>query len=220
MDTPPSPDAAPPDPSALAPPDEAIQERTLTLATAMAEGDLQAADELLPILYDELRRLAARRLYDDRAGHTLQPTSLVHEAYLRLVGNHDPGWKGKAHFFGAAAEAMRRILIDRARHRAAVRHGGNVRRTEFHDDLPEAPRQGPDLDELIDVSVALEKLGSLDPDCAEIVKLRVLAGMTNEEVAGLLNVSESTVKRRWSYGKAWITRELTGDGDGGGELRT
>jgi RNA polymerase sigma factor (TIGR02999 family) len=168
-------------------------------------GDPQAAERLLPLVYDELRRLAAQRLAQEKPGQTLQATALVHEAYLRLVGSSPPDWDSRGHFFAAAAEAMRRILIDMARQKRSARRGGGWQRCELSD------ADGvmlPISDELIDLDDALTRLSTVDPRAAELVKLRVFAGMTIEEAAALQGVSPRTAKRNWAYARAWVGREL------------
>jgi RNA polymerase sigma factor (TIGR02999 family) len=171
------------------------------------EGDPSAAGELLPKVYAELRTLAARWLANEKPGQTLQATALVHEAYLRLV-QPDGGdrWDGRGHFFSAAAEAMRRILVEQARRRKSQRQGGEYQRCELRDgDRVEIPLD----DELIDLDDALTKLAAADPQAAELVKLRVFAGMTVEEVAQVQDVSARTVKRNWVYARAWLGRQLS-----------
>jgi RNA polymerase sigma factor (TIGR02999 family) len=170
------------------------------------QGDPRAAGELLPLVYEELRRLAAHRMANEAAGHTLQPTALVHEAWLRLVGNENQKWDGRAHFFAAAAEAMRRILIDRARRKRAVRHGGDQQRVELEDvDLAAAT----DDDQLLAVSDAIDKLAAQHKVEAELVKLRYFVGMTNEEVAEVLGISLRTAKYYWTHARAWLYSEMT-----------
>jgi RNA polymerase sigma factor (TIGR02999 family) len=172
---------------------------------AIQKGDARAAEELLPLVYDELRRLAASRMAHESPGQTLQPTALVHEAWLRLTGNADAKWDGRAHFFGAAAEAMRRILIDRARRKRAQRHGGGQQRLDVADVELLAPT---DDDELMAVNDALERFAAVDPKKAELVKLRYFAGLTLEEAASALGISEPTVKRWWTFARAWLWREI------------
>jgi RNA polymerase sigma factor (TIGR02999 family) len=172
----------------------------------MERGDPQAADQLLPLVYDELRRLAAQKMARESAGQTLQPTALVHEAWLRLGGDQQPTWQNRAHFFGAAAEAMRRILIDRARRRQAMRHGGGQERINV-DDLELAAATDDD-DRLLAVHDALDKLTAQDPRKAELVKLRYFAGMTIEEAALVLGVSEPTAKRWWAFARTWLFQEI------------
>lgn len=168
-------------------------------------GDPQAAYELLPLVYAELRRLAAHKMANERAGHTLQPTALVHEAWLRLVGNENQKWDGRGHFFAAAAEAMRCILIDRARRNQAIRHGGDQQRVE----IQEIDLASPDGDDqLLVVSEALEKLAVKYKAEAELVKLRYFVGMTNEQAAEVLGISLRTAKYYWTHARAWLFREI------------
>ncbi|HTD65389.1 MAG TPA: ECF-type sigma factor [Candidatus Limnocylindria bacterium] len=168
-------------------------------------SDGNAAAELLPLVYDELRKLARAKMSNELPDHTLQATALVHEAYLRLVGNEPQPWANRAHFFAAAAEAMRRILIDHARRRRAARHGGGHEHVPLDDLLIAAPA---DEDELIAVHEALEKLAERDVAKAELVKLKYFAGLTTEEAAGILGLSEPTAKRHWAYARAWLFREI------------
>lgn len=173
-------------------------------------GDSGAAARLLPIVYDELRRLAAHKLSYERPGLTLQATALVHEAYLRLVaGNDEPHWYSRGHFFGAAAEAMRRILVDRARQSRRIKHGGDLRRIEF-DSAVEAVTQAniAELDRVLDVDAGLEKLAAESPIKAELVKLRFFAGLTIEEAATALGISRATADRFWAYAKVFLYSEL------------
>jgi RNA polymerase sigma factor (TIGR02999 family) len=170
------------------------------------QGDPQAAKELLPLVYDELRRLAAHKMANEAAGHTLQPTALVHEAWLRLNSGRQPGaWNGRAHFLGAAAEAMRRILIERARSKAAVKRGAEWERVNL-DEVDVAADANSDTLLLIDE--ALEKLQREDPKAAELVKLRFFSGMTLEESAEVLKFSERTAKRCWAFARAWLYAEM------------
>jgi RNA polymerase sigma factor (TIGR02999 family) len=172
---------------------------------AAQQGDPAAADQLLPLVYEELRRLAARKMANEAAGQTLQPTALVHEAWLRLVGNQNQKWEGRGHFFAAAAEAMRRILIDRARHKRAVRRGGDQQRV----DLQEVDLAAPsDDDQLLAVNDALDKLAAQHKEEAELVKLRYFVGMTNEEAAEVLGISVRTAKYYWTHARAWLYREI------------
>lgn len=170
------------------------------------QGDLRAAEELLPLVYEELRRLAAHKMANEMAGHTLQPTALVHEAWLRLNGgNHTGTWNGRAHFFGAAAEAMRRILIESARRKQAARHGGGQARLDINEiEIAAAARD----DELLAVSDALEKLAARDKQKAELVKLRYFVGLTTEEAAEVLGISVPTADRWWSFSRAWLFEEI------------
>jgi len=165
---------------------------------SIEQGDPKAADKLLPLVYEELRRLAAHKMAHEAPGQTLQPTALVHEAWLRLVGDGDPGWQNRAHFFAAAAEAMRRILIDRARRKLALRRGGGQARVEMDETALEAPA---DDEKVLQVHDALEVLAAEDPQKAEIVKLRFFGGLSHEEIAALLSVNEKTVRRHWEVAK-------------------
>lgn len=181
-----------------------MQEITLIL-NRIEQGDRQAADQLLPLVYAELRKLAAAKMAREAAGQTLQPTALVHEAWLRLGADQQPDWKNRAHFFAAAAESMRRILIDRARSRRAERHGGGLIRVNV-DDLELA---GADSDErILAVNDALEKFARAEPEKAELVKLRYFAGFGLEETARMLDISPATAKRWWVYANAWLKDEM------------
>ena len=165
----------------------------------------QAAEKLLPLVYDELRRLAAHRMAAQSPDHTLQATALVHEAYLRLLGNGEHTWQNRRHFFAAAAEAMRHILVDRARRKAAVRHGGGLARLNL-DDVFVASDASDDTVML--VNSALEKLALHDATAAELVKLRFFAGLTLAQAGELLGFSERTAKRTWAYARAWLYQEI------------
>ncbi len=169
------------------------------------EGEARAAEELLPLVYDELRRLAALKMAREAPGQTLQATALVHEAWLRLVGETHQSWKSRGHFFAAAAEAMRRILIENARRRRALRHGGALVRVDLSDVEPAADRGD---DRLFEVSEALEELALLDPFQAEVVKLRFFLGLKVEEIARLRGVSEKTVRRQWTHARAWLFERI------------
>ena len=171
------------------------------LLNAMEQGDARAADRLLPMVYDELRRLATYRLSQERPGQTLQATALVHEAYLRLVGANTPDWQGHTHFFNAAAEAMRRILIDSARHKRRVKRGGNRDRVDL-DNLEVAI--DTESDDLVALDEALTQLAEQDPAKAKLVQLRYFAGLTLDQAAQVLGISPSTAKRHWTYAKAWL----------------
>jgi RNA polymerase sigma factor (TIGR02999 family) len=173
---------------------------------AAHQGDPKAAGELLPLVYEELRRLAAAKMASEAANHTLQPTALVHEAWLRLTGNQNQEWNSRGHFFAAAAEAMRRILIDRARRRRAVRHGGAQERVDVHDLDLACPL--PD-DQLLAVDEALDKLASHHPRQAELVKLRYFVGMSVQEAAQALGISTDTAKDYSAHARAWLFREMT-----------
>ena len=172
----------------------------------MERGEPQAAEKLLTLVYDELRRIAAWKMAGESAGQTLQPTALVHEAWLRLGGDEQPTWQNRAHFFGAAAEAMRRILIDRARRRQGIRHGGGLERVHV-DDFDRVAGVEDD-DQLLAVHEALDKLAARDPPKAELVKLRYFAGMTVEEAAAALGISEPTAKRWWAFARTWLYMEI------------
>lgn len=174
------------------------------LLDAANRGDRQAAADLLPLVYDELRRLAAVKLAQERPGQTLNATALVHEAYLRLVG--DQQFDGRGHFFAAAAEAIRRILVERARKKKAARHGGGRRREELGPDPVAAP--APD-DELLALHEALDQLAQRHPEKAELVKLRYFAGLTADEAAAALGISPSTADRSWAYARAWLRRAMS-----------
>lgn len=169
------------------------------------QGDPQAASELLPVVYEELRRLAAVRLAQERPGQTLQATALVHEAWLRLTGSAEVQWNGRGHFFGAAAEAMRRILVDRARSKARQRHGGQLQRVDLHQ-VTVAIQDSDDT--VLAVHEALEKLAEESPQQAEIVRLRYFVGLGMGEIAAALGVSEATVRRHWAYARSWLYAEL------------
>ena len=181
-----------------------MSDATVMLA-AIERGDPKAAEQLLELVYEELRRLAAFKMAQVVSGQTLQPTALVHEAWLRLVGDRNPTFKDRAHFFHAAAEAMRHILIDRARRKATQRHGGDYQRVDL--DGLDIAAPGAE-DEVLAVNEALEKLAREFPAQAELVKLRYFAGMTNEEAALVLEVSVSTAKNYWSFSRAWLLREI------------
>ena len=172
---------------------------------AAQRGDPKAADALLPLVYGELRKLAAARMANEAAGNTLQPTDLVHEAWLRLTGGENPQFDGRAHFFAAAAEAMRRILIDRARRKGAVRHGGDQQRIDFAEIEIASP--GPD-DLLLAVDEAIDKLAAQHPRQAELVKLRYFVGMTVQEAAEVMGISADTAKDYSAHARAWLFREI------------
>jgi RNA polymerase sigma factor (TIGR02999 family) len=172
---------------------------------ALAHGDPTAADELLPLVYDELRKLAAHKMAGQAPGHTLQPTALVHEAWLRLAGSQPGRFAGRAHFFAVAAEAMRHILIDSARRKRAARHGGGQVRVELQDvEIASLA----DADELLAVHDALDKLAAEDPKKAELAKLRYFVGMTFGEAAEVLGISVATAKRHWTYARAFLYEEI------------
>ena len=169
------------------------------------QGDQQAAEELLPLVYEELRKLAAQKMANEASGHTLQPTALVHEAWLRLVGEAQPTFQNRGHFFSAAAEAMRRILVEKARRKRRLRHGGELQRVNFTD-LDVAIAE--DDDAVLAVSEALDRLAKLDPVAAELIKLRFFGGLPNVEAARVLGLAERTAKRTWAYARAWLYDEL------------
>jgi RNA polymerase sigma factor (TIGR02999 family) len=175
------------------------------ILSAIDRGDAQAAEQLLPQVYDELRRLAAQRLAREAPGQTLQATALVHEAYLRLVGAQDPGWNSRGHFFAAAAEAMRRILVENARRKARLKHGGGVARVEV-ERLDVAAHEVPD--ELLALDEDLTRLGEADPQAAELVKLRYFAGLTVKQAAEALGVAPRTADFLWAYAKAYLVKEM------------
>ena len=168
-----------------------------------------AAAEMLPLVYEELRRLATHRMAQEAPGQTLQATALVHEAYLRLAKPGDaPRWQNRRHFFGAAAEAMRRILIEHARARNRIKRGGEMKRTVFDQSQIEAPAVDG---ELLKVNEALERFAKVDPEGAELVKLRYFVGLTLQEMADATGVSLRTVKRQWAYARVWLKKDLEGD---------
>jgi RNA polymerase sigma factor (TIGR02999 family) len=181
-----------------------MSEVTLLLEAAR-QGDPQAADKLLPLVYAELRRVAATKMAQENPGHTLQPTALVHEAWLRLTGDEDRRWNDRTHFFAAAAEAMRRILVDNARRKRAQRHGGGQQRVA----IPEiACATVENDDQVLAINDALEKFAVLDPHKSELVKLRYFVGLTLEEAAGVLGISLATAKRHWVFARAWLYEEI------------
>jgi RNA polymerase sigma factor (TIGR02999 family) len=169
------------------------------------QGEPRAAEELLPLVYEELRQLAARKLASESPGQTLQPTALVHEAWLRLVRSPGQNWQNRAHFYRTAAECMRRILIDAARRKAQIRHGGGQQRMVLDESQILA---NTDHERLLHVNDALDLLAAKDPVKAEIVKLRFFGGLENREIAEVLGLSERTVERGWSFAKAWLSAEF------------
>jgi RNA polymerase sigma factor (TIGR02999 family) len=172
---------------------------------ALEQGEKASRDELLPLVYQELRRLAASKMAGERAGHTLQPTALVHEAWLKLVDSPAQSWQNRAHFFGAAAEAMRRILIDRARRKSRQRRGSGAE----HLDADELEIASPaPADELLALNDALDRFAALEPQQAELVKLRYFVGLKIEEAADVLGISPATAKRWWTYARAWLFHEI------------
>jgi RNA polymerase sigma factor (TIGR02999 family) len=185
------------------------------ILSAIEQGDPQAADQLLPLVYEELRRLAARRLSHEKPGQTLQATALVHEAYLGLVGGaQERSWQGRGHFFAAAAEAMRHILINRARDKGRVKNGGGLRRVDL--DLDRAKlSDGADGLDLLALDEALTRLAAEEPECARLVNLRFFAGLTQAEAAEVLSVTRRTADRYWAYARAWLLHALEGGGAAG-----
>jgi RNA polymerase sigma factor (TIGR02999 family) len=174
---------------------------------AIDAGSAKAASELLPLVYGELRKLAGQRMRNESPDHTLEPTALVHEAYIRLVGKDDPGWQNRGHFFAAAAEAMRRILIESARRKNRIRHGGGRAMQELADQVPARLVDGIDL---LALDEALAKLEREDAGKARLVTLRFFAGMSVEEAAAILNVSRATADRWWTYARAFLYCEMQG----------
>jgi RNA polymerase sigma factor (TIGR02999 family) len=183
-----------------------MNEVTRILA-AIDQGDPRASEQLLPLVYDELRKLAAQRLAQEKPGQTLQATALVHDAYLRLVGEDDTGWESRGHFVAAAAEAMRRILVDNARRKRTGKHGGGHRRQDL--DEVEVVAGAP-AEDLLALDEALTRLAAEDPAKAELVKLRYFAGLSIEDAARALGISPATAKRRWVYARAWLFRAVDG----------
>ncbi len=177
------------------------------LLDAAAAGDPTAAAELLPLVYDELRKLAAARMAREPAGQTLQPTALVHEAYLRLVGGEERAWESRGHFFAAAAQAMRRIVVESARRKKRARHGGGRERVEV--ELADLPTRLPP-DNLLALDEALGRLEQIDPVKARLVTLRYFAGMTIEQAAAALSISRVTAHRYWTFARAWLHQQMTG----------
>ncbi|MCI0683534.1 MAG: ECF-type sigma factor [Gemmataceae bacterium] len=180
------------------------------LLDALGRGERRAAEELLPLVYEELRRLAAQKLGQEKPGHTLQPTALVHEAYVRLVGAElsaagAPRWDGRGHFFAAAAEAMRRILVENARRKRRLKRGGDRQRVDL---AQAAPEVSSPPDDLLAVDEALDRLAEEDPQKAELVKLRFFAGLSVEEAAACLDISRATADRWWAYARAWLFDRL------------
>jgi RNA polymerase sigma factor (TIGR02999 family) len=178
------------------------------ILAAIGQGDSQLADQLLPLVYEELRQLAAHKLAHEAPGHTLQPTALVHEAYLRLVDQeNEPHWDSRGHFFAAAAEAMRRVLVENARRKGASKHGGGRRRiplAEFHR-VAESPQ------DLLELDDALTRFAAVEPEKARLVQLRFFAGLSTPEAAKVLGISLATAERWWTYARAWLFNELQGD---------
>lgn len=181
------------------------------ILSAIVSGDPSAAERLLPLVYDELRRLAATRMAGEKPGHTLQPTALVHEAYLRLVGGGERAWDSRGHFFATAAVAMRRIVVEAARRKNRHKHGGGYERVEI--ELADLPTRLPP-DDLIALDDALTRLEQIDPVKARLVTLRYFAGMTIEQAAEALDISRVTAHRYWTFARAWLHGQMTGDSVG------
>jgi RNA polymerase sigma factor (TIGR02999 family) len=184
------------------------------ILSAIEQGDPHAAEQLLPLVYDELRRLAAEKMVQEKPGQTLQPTALVHEAYLRLIGvDDDQHWNSRGHFFAAAAEAMRRILIERARRKQSSRHGGGRKRLNLdHLDLQDEAISA----NLLALDEALDRLATEEPTAAQVVKLRYFTGLTIEETAAASGISVRTANRHWAYARAWLYLQLTQPGEADG----
>jgi RNA polymerase sigma factor (TIGR02999 family) len=180
-------------------------EEVTQILDAVGAGDPQAAEKLLPLVYEELRRLAAAKMARESPGQTLQPTALVHEAWLRLAGSDRQRWRGRDHFFRAAAEAMRRILVENARRKQRIRHGGGMQRVDIASiDLPIATQD----EKCLQIDEYLDQLAREDPAKADVVKLRVFTGLKVSEIASILDCSEKTVQRHWNFARAWLSRSL------------
>jgi RNA polymerase sigma factor (TIGR02999 family) len=175
------------------------------ILSAVEQGEAGASEQLLPLVYDELRKLAARKLAQEKPGQTLQATALVHEAYLRLVGAGDHGWNSRGHFFAAAAEAMRRILVERARDKKRIQRGGGLRRVDLLDADAVAATEG---ERVLLLDEALTRLAGARPQAAELVKLRFFAGLTIEQIAPVLGLSPRSTRRLWVFARAWLLRDM------------
>ena len=176
------------------------------LLQSIEGGDKQAAAKLLPLVYDELRRLASHELQSEHPGHTLQPTALVHEAYVRLVGKEDkPQWNHRGHFYGAAARAMRQILVESARRKRSLKRGGDGERLPLNEELLSSSGRHPDL---LELDAALDKLAEERPDLVELVSLRFFAGLTMDQSAAALGISKRSAERNWTYAKAWLLHAM------------
>ena len=182
------------------------------ILTAIEQGDARAADQLLPVVYEELRRLAAQKMSQEPPGQTLQATALVHEAYIRLVGSEVQDWNSRGHFFAAAAEAMRRILIDRARRKRSLKRGGGHQRIELDGAILVGGKVRP-ADDLIALDEALHRLAENDRVKADLVKLRYFAGLTSEQAAKVLDISPATAERHWDYARSWLRVAISRAGD-------
>jgi RNA polymerase sigma factor (TIGR02999 family) len=177
------------------------------ILNAIERGDPKAAEELLPLVYEELRLLAAQKMAHELPGQTLQATALVHEAYIRLVGGKDKNWRNKGHFFIAAAEAMRRILIENARRKKSIKLGGDCKKTDFDEEIL-IQKNDMSANELIALDKALEKLSKKDKNKADLVKLRYFAGLTSDQAANILGISPTTADRYWAYARSWLRFEI------------
>ena len=180
--------------------------KVTVILNAIKEGDPEAINTLLPAVYEELRQMADRKLLNERPGHTLQATALVHEAYMRLADSADSGWSSRTYFFGAAAEAMRRILIEHARKKKSKKRGGNRNRVDFMD-ADVMAEESPD--DLIAMDEALTKLAEIDPAKAQLVKLRFYTGLSFEQAAEILDISPATARRHWNYARAWLYGKMS-----------
>ncbi|HEX2476778.1 MAG TPA: sigma-70 family RNA polymerase sigma factor [Lacipirellulaceae bacterium] len=180
------------------------------LLVAIGQGDTHASEALLPVVYEELRRLARSRMAQERAEHTLEATALVHEAYLRLIDDENVRWDGRGHFFAAAAEAMRRILIEHARRKNAVKHGGGRERIELNEELPPIASPCDNIEDLLALDEALQRLAKEDPSKAELVKLLYFAGLNLEEAAAAQGISRTTAYRHWLFARAWLHDAIAG----------
>lgn len=178
------------------------------ILSLIEQGDLTASEQLLPLVYDELRKLAAAKLANEKPGQTLQATALVHDAYIRLVDAKDLHWNSRGHFFAAAAEAMRRILINRARDKGRLKRGGDLKRIDF--EKVELALDTPN-EQLLAINEAIDLLEAESPQCAQVVKMRFFAGLSSDETAAAIGVSPSTVKRHWAYARAWLFDALRSD---------
>jgi RNA polymerase sigma factor (TIGR02999 family) len=178
------------------------------LLTAIERGDSQATAELWPLVYEELRRLARARMANERAEHTLQATALVHEAYLRLIGDVDARWDSRGHFYAAAAEAMRRILVEHARGKRALKRGGERQQVPLDDDIPLIASPCDNVDDLLELDEALDRLAAVDAPMAELVKLLYFAGLNLEEAAAVQGISRTTAYRHWQFARAWLLHAM------------
>ncbi|MBS0195176.1 MAG: sigma-70 family RNA polymerase sigma factor [Planctomycetes bacterium] len=196
---------------------EAATHQVTQILARISEGDVQAAESLLPLVYEELRKLAHARMAKERADHTLEPTALVHEAYMRLIGSDggqaDKPWDGRAHFFGAAAIAMRRILVERARAAASLKRGGDRTRVQLSEE-PVAVALAPDEMDMVALDNAMSKLKTHDARKHDVVMLRYFAGLTIEETALAMSLSPATIKNEWTFARAWLHREMAKEGSG------